>query len=86
MWRDAFLSSSDWIFCAGSGMLGLSIGLNAVSTHGACTAIFVAVAALAGFGFSSVRTLAKVSLLAWVGLAGILTASEYACTWLLYHF
>ncbi|CBF70332.1 hypothetical protein AN6027.2 [Aspergillus nidulans FGSC A4] len=40
-----------WIFVAGSGMLGISIGLNAVSTYGACTAIFVVVAAIIGFVF-----------------------------------
>lgn len=55
-------------------MLGISIGLNAVSDHGACTAIFVAVAAVIGFGLSSIQTLGKISFLAWVGLVCILTA------------
>lgn len=64
----------DWIFVAGSGMLGISIGLNAVSTHGACTAVFVAVAAVAGGAFGSIRTLGRISWLAWVGLVCILTA------------
>ncbi|KAF7189559.1 N amino acid transport system protein [Pseudocercospora fuligena] len=63
-----------WIFVAGSGMLSISIALNSLSTHGACTAIFVAVAALAGFGLGSIRTLGKISWIAWVGLAGILTS------------
>ncbi|KAL4891390.1 transmembrane amino acid transporter protein-domain-containing protein [Aspergillus ambiguus] len=63
-----------WIFVAGSGMLGISISLNAVSTHGACTAIFVAVAAVLGFALSSIRTLGRISWIAWVGLFGILTA------------
>ncbi|KAI5927346.1 putative amino acid transporter [Camillea tinctor] len=63
-----------WIFVAGSGMLGASIGLNAVSTHGACTAIFVAVAAIIGFGFSSIQTLGRLTWLAWIGLTCILTA------------
>ncbi|KAJ9481948.1 hypothetical protein VN97_g11506 [Penicillium thymicola] len=31
-----------WIFVAGSGMLGVSIGLNAVSSHATCTAVYVA--------------------------------------------
>ncbi|KAJ4523690.1 hypothetical protein HRR83_000337 [Exophiala dermatitidis] len=64
----------DWAFVAGSGMLGISIGLNAVSTHGACTAIFVAVAALAGFLLGSIQTLGRISWLAWLGLTCILTA------------
>lgn len=63
-----------WIFVAGSGMLGISIGLNAVSTHGACTAIFVAVAAVLGGSLGSIRTLGRISWLAWVGLVCILTA------------
>ncbi|KAG9254326.1 transmembrane amino acid transporter protein-domain-containing protein [Emericellopsis atlantica] len=63
-----------WIFIAGSAMLGISIGLNAVSAHGACTAVFVAVAAAAAFGLGSIRTLGRISWLAWIGLASILTA------------
>lgn len=64
-------------------MLSLSISLNAVSVHGACTAIFVAVAAALGFGFGSIQTLGRVTWLAWIGLAGILFASKaltsFAC-------
>ncbi|OJJ01325.1 hypothetical protein ASPVEDRAFT_52279 [Aspergillus versicolor CBS 583.65] len=63
-----------WIFVAGSGMLSLSIGLNAVSTHGACTAVFVAVAAIIGLLFGSIRTLGRLSFLAWIGLICILIA------------
>ncbi|KIW45217.1 uncharacterized protein PV06_03619 [Exophiala oligosperma] len=63
-----------WVFVAGSGMLGISIGLNAVSTHGACTAVFVAVAAIAGCGLGSIQTLGRISWLAWLGLTCILTA------------
>ncbi|RSL65286.1 hypothetical protein BHE90_000308 [Fusarium euwallaceae] len=57
-----------WIFVSGGGMLGVSIGLNTISTHGACTAVFVAVAAIVGFGCASIRTLSRMSWLAWVGL------------------
>jgi amino acid permease len=63
-----------WVFIAGSAMLGVSIGLNAVSTHGACTAIFVAIAAIIAVAFASIRTLGKVSALAWIGMASILAA------------
>ncbi|XRM42612.1 hypothetical protein ABZX51_005822 [Aspergillus tubingensis] len=67
-----------WIFVAGSGILGISISLNAISAHGTCTAVFVVVAAIVGFCFASVRTLGKISWIAWVGLTSILSASEYS--------
>lgn len=56
-------------------MLGISIGLNAVSTHGTCTAVFVAVAAIVGFLFGSIQTLGRISWLAWIGLICILSSS-----------
>lgn len=57
-------------------MLGISIGFNSLSTHGACTAIFVAVAAIIGFSCGSIQTLGKVSWIAWIGVFGILTAGK----------
>jgi hypothetical protein len=45
-------------------MLGISIGLNAVSEHGTCTAAFVAIAATVAIGLSSIRTLGKIQWLA----------------------
>ncbi|KEF62009.1 uncharacterized protein A1O9_03581 [Exophiala aquamarina CBS 119918] len=63
-----------WIFVAGAGMLGISISFNAISTHGVCTAVFVAVAAIIGFTLGSIQTLHEVSWLAWVGAISILTA------------
>lgn len=69
-------SMTVWIFVAGSAMLSVSISLNAMSTHGACTAIFVAVAAIGGFLVASIRTLGKVSSLAWIGMISILSASK----------
>ncbi|KAL4942659.1 hypothetical protein BDV06DRAFT_211630 [Aspergillus oleicola] len=68
-----------WIFVVGSGILGISIGLNAVSTHGTCTAVFTAVAAVVGFACSSVRTLGKITWFAWIGLPCILTAVIIIC-------
>ncbi|KJK66819.1 hypothetical protein P875_00127888 [Aspergillus parasiticus SU-1] len=65
---------SDWIFCSGSGLLSTSIGLNAVSAHGTCTAVFVAVAAIASFGLASIRTLGKMKWAAWAGVASVFTA------------
>ncbi|CAI7667037.1 hypothetical protein PCG10_001893 [Penicillium crustosum] len=63
-----------WIFVAGSGILGISISLNAISNHGTCTAAFVAVAAVIGFSLASIRTLGKITWIAWVGLICILSA------------
>ncbi|KAJ5231510.1 uncharacterized protein N7469_006098 [Penicillium citrinum] len=63
-----------YIFNSGSAILSLSIGLNAVSTHATCTAVFAAVAAIFGFGFSSIRTLGRITWLAWIGLPCILIA------------
>lgn len=63
------------IFIAGSGMLGVATGLNALSSHGACTAVFVAVAAIIGFSLGSIQTLGRISWLAWVGVVCILSAS-----------
>lgn len=55
-------------------MLGISIGFNAVSKHAACTAVFVAIAAVLTFAFASIRTLSKIGWLAWIGLVCIMTA------------
>jgi drug/metabolite transporter (DMT)-like permease len=53
-------------------MLGISIGLNAVSEHSTCTAAFVAVAAIVAVGLSSIRTLGKIQWLAWIGIVCII--------------
>ncbi|KAJ5697116.1 hypothetical protein N7488_010800 [Penicillium malachiteum] len=52
----------------------LSIGLNAVSNHAACTAIFVLIAALIGFLFSSIRTLGRIT---WIALLESLSLSPF---------
>lgn len=65
-----------WLFVSGSAMLGVSIGFNAVSTHGICTAGFVAIAAAIGLAFASVRTLGRMSWLAWIGTVCVMVSSE----------
>lgn len=57
-------------------MLSLSICLNALSTHGACTATFVGVAFIAVFLLSSIQTLGRVKFVAWVGVFAIMIAGE----------
>lgn len=71
------LTRIDWTFVCGSAMLSVSIGFNAVSNHGTCTAVFVAVAAVTGFIFASIRTLGKLSWLAWIGLVCVITSGLY---------
>ncbi|KAJ5698665.1 amino acid transporter [Penicillium macrosclerotiorum] len=63
-----------WIFCSGSGLLSTSIGLNAVSDHGTCTAVIVGVSAVASFALASIRTLAKIKWAAWAGVGSVFTA------------
>ncbi|KAF4963583.1 hypothetical protein FSARC_8415 [Fusarium sarcochroum] len=57
---------------AGAGMLTTAVAFNALSDHGACTMIFVAVACIAaliiGTGF---RALEKIAWISWVGVACI---------------
>ena len=72
-----FTDLPDYIFVSASGILGITIGLNAVSTHGICTAAFTAIAAFLGFATSSVRTLGRITWLAWVGLPCILAAGLF---------
>ncbi|CCT72337.1 related to neutral amino acid permease [Fusarium fujikuroi IMI 58289] len=67
------------IFASASGILGISISFNALSTHGTCTATFVAVAAIIVFLCASIRTLGRISWLAWVGVISLL-AGVYVVT------
>jgi hypothetical protein len=57
-------------------MISTSIALNAVSTHGTCSAVFTAVAAILALLLASIRTLNRMSWLAWIGTASVVIASE----------
>lgn len=71
------------IFCNASGIIAVSTALNAISLHAACTAVFVAVAAVIAFLGSSIRTLGRITILGWIGVVSILSGSELAVTrWL----
>ncbi|GAA5988248.1 hypothetical protein JCM10908_002129 [Rhodotorula pacifica] len=59
---------------SGSAFLGLSTALNAISMHGTCTAVFVAVAAIATFPLASLRRLENVKWVGWVGLISMLVS------------
>ncbi|ODN90831.1 hypothetical protein L198_06148 [Cryptococcus wingfieldii CBS 7118] len=62
------------IFVAGSAIVGASIGLNAISLHATCTAVFVIVSTIVTFSLASIRTLGNISWLGWVGLTSIVAA------------
>ncbi|UNI17526.1 hypothetical protein JDV02_003861 [Purpureocillium takamizusanense] len=63
-----------YVMTAGSAMLSISICLNALSDHGACTAVFVAVAFIMVFVLSSIRTLGRMTWLAIAGVVAIIIA------------
>ena len=65
-------------------MLSLSVCLNALSDHGACTAVFVAVAFILVMVLSSLRTLGRIAWLAIIGVISIVSAGKhYFCCLLL---
>jgi hypothetical protein len=70
------LIDTEMVFVCSSACIGISTALNAISSHGTCTAVFVAVAAIAGGMLASIRTLGQLRWLGWVGMASILAASE----------
>ncbi|KIR42716.1 neutral amino acid transporter [Cryptococcus deuterogattii 99/473] len=59
---------------AGAGLLSVSVALNAMSGHGACTIIFVVVAAIINILISSIQTLDRISWIGWIGLGGIMSS------------
>ncbi|KAL1405138.1 hypothetical protein Q8F55_008761 [Vanrija albida] len=69
-----FALNLQMIFFVAAACVGVSTALNAVSAHGACTAIFIAVAGVLAFLFGSIPTLGAITWIGWVGLASILAA------------
>lgn len=58
-------------------MLSLSVCLNALSLHGTCTAVFVAVSAVAAALIASIQTLGKIKFIGWAGVISIFAAREW---------
>lgn len=58
----------------GSGLLGLSTALNAISLHATCTAVFVVVAAAATYPLASLRTLGGIKWVGWIGLVSMIVS------------
>ncbi|KAK5009548.1 hypothetical protein LTR28_000485 [Elasticomyces elasticus] len=69
-----FLYLAAYVLCTGSGILGVSIGLNALSHHAACTVWWSFIATVAVATTASVRTFHNIGWLTWAGFASIFTA------------
>lgn len=69
-----FLFLVAYVLCAGSGILGVSIAFNALSTHGACSVWFSFVAAVLVIGCASVRKFQQIGWLTWAGFISIFVA------------
>jgi len=63
-----------YILCVGSGILGVSIGLNALSTHAACTVWWTFLATAVVAICASVRKFHNIAWLTWAGFISIFIA------------
>ncbi|GAA6020935.1 hypothetical protein JCM10207_003192 [Rhodosporidiobolus poonsookiae] len=59
---------------AGSALLGISTALNAISLHGTCTAVFVAIAAVVTVPIAALRTLGGIKWIGWIGVASMVVS------------
>lgn len=66
--------TADLLITVASGIVSISTALNALSGHGACTAVFIAVSAGVGLLLGSFRTLSSITWIGWVGLFSLLVA------------
>ncbi|KAK3069694.1 hypothetical protein LTR53_011760 [Teratosphaeriaceae sp. CCFEE 6253] len=63
-----------YVLCTGSGILGVSIGLNALSHHAACTVWWAFLAYIVVAACASVRKFHQIGWLTWAGFVSIFTA------------
>lgn len=63
-----------YVLCTGSGILGVSIGLNALSHHAACSVWWSFIATIVVALAASVRKFHKLAWLTWAGFASIFVA------------
>ncbi|KAL1412208.1 hypothetical protein Q8F55_003219 [Vanrija albida] len=76
-WTKEVLYGFFYMICviASSGaMVSLSAALNAMSSHAACTAIFIAAMAAVGLVLGAIPTLSRITWIGWVGLASLMAA------------
>jgi hypothetical protein len=63
-----------YAICGGSGIIGVSVGLNALSHHAACTVWWSLLATVVIAAFASVRKFHEIGALTWVGFFSIFVA------------
>ncbi|KAI6842209.1 amino acid transporter [Hortaea werneckii] len=63
-----------YVLCSGSGIVGVSIGLNALSTHAACTVWWAFLATMVVSATASVRKFHQIGWLTWAGFISIFAA------------
>lgn len=63
-----------WILAAGVSMLGLTIALNAVSSHATCTVVFSVVSYIVITCIASIRKISHLAWVTWVGFFSIVVA------------
>ncbi|KAH9892252.1 amino acid transporter [Xylariomycetidae sp. FL2044] len=69
-----FLYLVAYVLCTGTGIVGLSVGFNALSDHAACTVWWGFLSFVIITAAASVRTLRNVGWLTWAGFASIFVA------------
>ncbi|KAF9269444.1 hypothetical protein L218DRAFT_268596 [Marasmius fiardii PR-910] len=63
-----------YILCAGAGILGVSIALNALSDHATCTVWFSLISTVFVVGTASIRKFHDIAWLSWAGVVSIFIA------------
>ncbi|KAF2729600.1 hypothetical protein EJ04DRAFT_502029 [Polyplosphaeria fusca] len=63
-----------YVLCAGSGIIGLSAGLNALSDHAACTVWWAFLSAAVIIACASVRKFQNIGWLSWAGFVSVYVA------------
>ncbi|ORY31432.1 putative N amino acid transport system protein [Naematelia encephala] len=63
-----------YVLCAGSGILGVSIGINALSDHAACTVVWTLIATIVVAAGASFPKFHQIGWLTWAGFLSIFTA------------
>lgn len=72
---DLLLTSAyRYVLCTGSGILGVSIGINALSNHAACSVWWSFLATVVVICAASVRKFEKIGWLTWAGFVSIFVA------------
>ncbi|KAL5116334.1 hypothetical protein ACEQ8H_005792 [Pleosporales sp. CAS-2024a] len=69
-----FLFIVAYVLCSGSGIVGLSVGFNALSNHAACTVWWSFLSFVLVVASASVRKFDKVGWLSWAGFASVYIA------------